>query len=208
MKALTERQIEVSKFIEEYIDENGFAPSVRNVADHFNFSPKAAYDHLNALKKKGVLKIADNLPRSVVVLKRQSESDNSMVRIPIMGTTAAGRPILSEEAYDGYVSVSQNLVGNANRDDLYILKVNGDSMIEDGINDGDLAVMVKSKCANNGDIVAASIGDEEEFGITLKHFYKRDDRFELRPANSAYESMFSKHCEIHGRLVLIIRKVS
>lgn len=208
MKVLTERQIEVSKFIEQYIDENGFAPSVRNVADHFGFSPKAAYDHMTALKKKGILKIADNLPRSLVVLKRQSDSDSASVRIPIMGTTAAGRPILSEEAYDGYVSLSQNLIGSNKQEDLYILRVNGDSMIEDGINDGDLAVMVKSKNANNGDIVAASIGDDEDYGITLKHFYKNDDRFELRPANSAYESMFSKHCEIHGRLVLIIRKVS
>jgi len=209
MKGLTQRQIEITKFIENYIEDHGFPPSIRDIGNNFGFSPKAAYDHLSALRKKGIIKSDENIPRAMVVLKSMNDkSDTLQCKIPILGTTAAGSPILSEEAYDGYISVSQNLVGRNNPEDMYVLKVNGDSMIDDGINDGDLAVMVRTKCANNGDIVAASIGDEQNYGITLKHFYHKDDRYELRPANRAYESMFSANCEIHGRLVLIIRKVS
>lgn len=206
MKGLTKRQKEVAEFIENYIDKNDYAPSVRNVADHFGFSPKAAYDHLSALRKKGIVKSADNLPRSLAVVKRQNPVDTSIVKIPILGTTAAGTPILSEESYDGFVSLPQGLLGKTDTDNLYGLRVRGDSMIDDGINDGDLAILYKTKVANNGDIVAASIGSEHEYGITLKHFFKIAGRYELRPANSAYQSIISTDCDVHGKLLMIIRK--
>lgn len=206
MKGLTQRQKEVAAFIESYIDSHEYAPSVRDVADHFGFSPKAAYDHLTALRKKGIIKSADNLPRSIAVSKRQTPNDSYVIKVPILGTTAAGTPILSEEAYDGFVNLPQGLVGCADSQNLYALKVRGDSMIEDGINDGDLAIIYKTKVANNGDIVAASIGTEHEYGITLKHFFKTAGRYELRPANSAYQSIISTDCDIHGKLLMIIRK--
>lgn len=205
MKGLTKRQLEVAQFIENYIDENGYAPSIRNIADHFGFSPKAAYDHMTALKKKSIIRSADNLPRSLSMLKKTGGPDLSFVKVPLLGTTAAGAPIFSEEAYDGYVPIPVSLLGTAEKDNLYALRVRGDSMIEDGINDGDLAIMFKTKTANNGDIVAASIGEEDSYGITLKHFYRNADRYELRPANSAYRSLVSNHCDIHGKLLMIIR---
>lgn len=205
MKGLTKRQQEVVEFIENYMDTNGFSPSVRDIADNFGFSPKAAYDHMTALKKKGIIKTADNLPRGLALVKRSTNSENLVFRIPLVGTTAAGAPILSEENYDGYVSIPQSLLSRGDSDNLYALRVRGDSMIEDGINDGDLAIMLKTKTADNGDIVAASIGDDEEYSITLKHFYKTADRYELRPANSAYKSLISTHCDVHGKLLMIIR---
>lgn len=205
MKGLTKRQLEVAHFIETYIEENGYAPSVRNIADHFGFSPKAAFDHMTALKKKSVIKAADNLPRSLSMVRKTNSRDIDTVKVPMLGTTAAGTPIFSEECYDGYVPIPVGLLGSADKDNLYALRVRGDSMIEDGINDGDLAIMFRTKVANNGDIVAASIGDEETYGITLKHFYRNAERYELKPANSAYKSLVSTHCEIHGKLVMIIR---
>ena len=206
MKGLTKRQQEVAQFIESYIDTNGYAPSVRNIADNFGFSPKAAYDHMTALKKKNIIRTADNLPRGLALVKRQNSPENEIVKVPLMGTTAAGRPINSEEVYDGYVPIPQGLLKTRDTENLYALKVRGDSMIEDGINDGDLAIMIRTKSADNGDIVAASIGEQEEYGITLKHFYQgADHRYELRPANSAYQSIISTHCDIHGRLLMIIR---
>lgn len=205
MRELTKRQMEVAQFIENYIDENGFAPSVRNIADNFGFSPKAAYDHMTALKKKNIIKTADNLPRGLSLVKRRNESMSKVVKIPIVGATAAGAPIFSEESYDGYVALPQNMVGTTDGETLYGLRVKGDSMIEDGINDGDLAIMIRTKVADNGDIVAASIGEEENYGITLKHFYRTADRYELRPANQAYKSLISTQCEIHGKLLMIIR---
>lgn len=206
MKGLTKRQLEVAQFIESYIDTNGYAPSIRNVADNFGFSPKAAFDHMAALKKKKIIKVADNLPRGVALLKRSNAIYDDIYKVPVLGTTAAGIPIMSEEVYDGYVTIPQSLLKVSNGENLYALKVRGDSMIEDGINDGDLAIMTRTKVAENGDIVAASIGEEETYSITLKHFYKTSDsRFELRPANSSYKSIFSTRCDVHGKLLMIIR---
>lgn len=206
MKGLTKRQQEVAEFIENYIDTNGYAPSVRNVADNFGFSPKAAYDHMAALKKKNIIKVADNLPRGVALLKRTHPSNENIYKVPLLGTTAAGIPIMSEEVYDGYIPVPKALLKTTESENLYALKVRGDSMIEDGINDGDVAIMLKTKVAENGDIVAASIGEEETYSLTLKHFYKTSDcRFELRPANSLYKSIISTRCDIHGKLLMIIR---
>ncbi len=205
MKGLTKRQQEVVEFIEDYIETNGFSPSVRNIADNFGFSPKAAYDHMIALKKKGVIKTADNLPRGLALVKKTQNAENMVFRIPVVGTTAAGAPILSHENYDGYVSIPQSLLARGDSENLYALRVRGDSMIEDGINDGDLAIMLRTKTADNGDIVAASIGDDETYAITLKHFYRRNDRYELKPANPAYKSLISTHCDVHGKLLMIIR---
>ena len=206
MKGLTERQQEIALFIEKYFDENGYAPSLRDIGNHFGFSPKAAYDHLRALEKKNIIKTADNLPRGMALLKRTTPESGTVIKVPVLGTTAAGNPILSEEVYDGFISVPQDLVGCGDSDMLYALRVRGDSMIEDGINDGDIAIIKKSKYAENGEIVAASIGEDENYAITLKHFYHVGDRYELHPANSAYKVIVSTHCEIHGKLLMIIRQ--
>ncbi|MCQ2398015.1 MAG: transcriptional repressor LexA [Sphaerochaetaceae bacterium] len=205
MRGLTKRQLEVAQFIENYFDTNGYAPSVRNIADHFGFSPKAAYDHMTALKKKNVIRTAENLPRGMALIKRTTPGDSVVLKVPLVGTTAAGEPIFSEENYDGYVAIPQSLAGVTDTDNLYALRVRGDSMINDGINDGDLAIMFKTKVAKNGDIVAASIGDDESYGITLKRFFHNADRYELRPANPAYQRLVSTHCDVHGKLIMIIR---
>ncbi len=207
MKELTQRQKEVAQFIENYMDSNGYAPSVRNIADHFGFSPKAAYDHMTALKKKNIIRTADNLPRGMALLKRSGSMDAAaIVNVPMLGVTAAGVPILSEETYDGYVSLPQSLLGISDVDAVFALRVNGDSMIEDGINDGDIAIVLKTKNAENGQIVVASIGDDETYGLTLKHFFRNGEKYELRPANSAYNSIISSHCDIQGKLILVIKR--
>lgn len=206
MKGLTKRQKEVAEFIESYINTNGYAPSVRNIADNFGFSPKAAYDHMTALKRKNIIRTADNLPRGLALVNRPNNTESMIVKVPLLGTTAAGAPIESDQVFDEFVPIPRGLIRTSSTDNLYALKVRGDSMIEDGINDGDLAILVRTKSAENGDIVAASIGEEESWGITLKHFYRGDDhRYELRPANSAYQSIVSTHCDIHGKLLMIIR---
>lgn len=202
---LTKKQQAVVDFIESYVEANGYAPSLRNIGDNFGFTPKAAYDHLRALKKKGVIKVADNLPRGIVVLKK-THQEKAVIEVPLVGTTAAGMPILSEEVIDGYVPVPSSLLNADPNDTLFALKVRGDSMIGDGINDGDIAIMKKTKEAINGEIVAASIGDNEEYSITLKHFFIRPgNHYELKPSNPAYQSLISDHCDVHGKLLMIIR---
>lgn len=206
MKGLTERQMEISLFIERYFDENGYAPSLRDIGNHFGFSAKAAFDHLRALERKGIIRTAGNLPRGMALLKRTTPESGTVIKVPLLGTTAAGLPIASEEVFDGFIPVPQDLVGCADSDKLYALNVRGDSMIEDGINDGDIAIIKKTNHAENGEIVAASIGDSEDYSITLKHFYRVGDRYELHPANSRYKVMVSTHCEIYGKLLMIIRQ--
>ena len=179
MKGLTERQQEIALFIEHYFDENGYAPSLRDIGNHFGFSPKAAYDHLRALEKKNIIKTADNLPRGMALLKRTTPESGTIIRVPMLGTTAAGAPIESEEVYDGFISVPEDLVGAGRTDQLYAMRIRGD---------------------------AASIGEDENYGITLKHFYHVGDRYELHPANSAYKVMVSTQCQIHGKLLMIIRQ--
>ncbi len=204
MKGLTERQTEIANYIEYFFNTNGYAPSLRDISGHFGFSPKAAYDHLRALEKKNVIKTADNLPRGMTLLRRTTPEGDSVIKVPILGTTAAGVPLRSEEVYDGFVSLPQNLVGCEEADTLYALRVRGDSMIEDGINSGDLAIIKKTNHAENGDIVAASIG--EDYAITLKHFFRVGDRYELRPANPAHRVLVSTQCQVHGKLLMIIRQ--
>ncbi|MCF0262014.1 MAG: repressor LexA [Sphaerochaetaceae bacterium] len=206
MKGLTERQQEIALFIEHYFNQNGYAPSLRDIGSHFGFSPKAAYDHLRALEKKNIVKTADNLPRGMSLVKRNNPENGGVVKVPVLGTTAAGLPIESEQVYEGFVSIPQDMVGYCDPDQLYAMHVRGDSMIDDGINDGDLAIIKKTKYANNGEIVAASIGDGDSYGVTLKHFFRAGDRYELRPANAAYSVMASTHCEIYGKLLMIIRQ--
>lgn len=208
MKDLTVRQKEIALFIEHFFDRNGYAPSLRDIGNNFGFSAKAAYDHLRALEKKGIVRIADNLPRGMALVKRtaaKSESTN-IVRIPVLGTTAAGAPIESEQVFETFIPLPEEYVGCGDPDQLYALHVRGDSMIEDGINDGDIAIIKRTKDAENGEIVAASIGDAEGYGITLKHFFRIGDHYELRPANEAYSIMVSTHCEIYGKLLMIIRQ--
>ena len=206
MKGLTERQQEIALFIEQYFDENGYAPSLRDIGNHFGFSPKAAYDHLRALEKKNIIKTTDNLPRGMALLKRITPEAGKIVKVPLLGTTAAGAPIMSEQAFDRFLPIPEDLIGYSDSDELYALNVRGDSMIEDGINDGDIAIIKRTKYAENGDIVAASIGEEGDYSITLKHFYRNGDRYELHPANSNYKVLFSTQCEIYGKLLMIIRQ--
>ena len=206
MKGLTERQQEIALFIEQYFDENGYAPSLRDIGNHFGFSPKAAYDHLRALEKKNIIKTTDNLPRGMALLKRITPEAGKIVKVPLLGTTAAGAPIMSEQSFDRYLPIPEDLIGYSDSEDLYAMNVRGDSMIEDGINDGDIAIIKRTKYADNGDIVAASIGDDGDYGITLKHFYRNGDRYELHPANPAYRVMVSTQCEIYGKLLMIIRQ--
>lgn len=90
MKGLTERQMEISLFIERYFDENGYAPSLRDIGNHFGFSAKAAFDHLRALERKGIIRTAGNLPRGMALLKRTTPESGTIIKVPLLGTTAAG----------------------------------------------------------------------------------------------------------------------
>lgn len=201
MKHITNRQKEVADFIDGFIQEKHYSPSLREISSFFGFSVKAAHDHVKALQKKGIINTVENTSRAIEVI---DQNKTEIIKIPVLGRIAAGRPLLSEESIDYTIPISTEILGKYPKDSiLYAMKIFGDSMIDDGILDGDIAILRKTSEANNGDIVAASVNDE--YGITLKHFYKTPNRYELYPANRDFEPIISSSCEVYGKLVMVIR---
>jgi len=174
---LTPKQEKVLKFIRERVEEN-LPPTIREIAGEMGFSSTGTVrDHLEALEKKGYLKRTNNKSRA----------------IEILGSISAGEPKLAYEDIEGYVEIS--------RDDTFALKVKGESMIDAGIMDGDIAVVRRQKTADNGDIIAALLDNE----VTLKRFRRRGDKIFLEAANKKYPSIH-KDFSVIGKLITIVRK--
>ncbi|WP_320128157.1 transcriptional repressor LexA [uncultured Sphaerochaeta sp.] len=204
MRELTDRQKEVASFISKFIRNNNYAPSVRDIAEHFGFSVKAAHDHLKALEAKNVIKTTDGISRSIEIIGEDYSPRAEMIDIPVMGTIAAGLPLMSEQNTEYLLNLPTSMLPNNAHSTFFALKVRGDSMIEEGIFDGDIAVLKKCETADSGDIVAASVGEDEQ-GITLKGYYPSNGNIELRPANSSMGPIITRSCRVFGKLSLIIR---
>lgn len=201
MKELTRRQIEILNFVRDYSQENLCPPTIRECSSHFGITPRAVQCHFSALQKKGYLSQSEKRSRSVRVLMDESgyERAPAVIRIPILGTVAAGKPLLCEENLDGYLNLSESFVG---KDDTYFaLKVRGNSMIDAGIFDGDIAVIRQQHTANNGEIVVAVLDE----AITLKRFFKESCRIRLQPENPAFKPIYCQNVQIAGVLASLIR---
>jgi repressor LexA len=200
MKELTERQKEVLSFIAEFIKSHSYPPTIREIADYFSISVKGAHDHIIALKKKGFLKQTDKRSRTMELIKTgDNEESDTLVQVPLLGTVAAGTPILSEENFDGFITLHRAMLKKNKK--YFALKVKGDSMSGVGIMDGDTAIIEKQGIVHNGEIAVAVVDD----AVTLKRFYKESSRIRLQPENSAYKPMFCQNVRILGRLSGIIR---
>jgi len=199
MNDLTDRQKEVLEYIESFIQENPYPPTIREIAAHFEMSVKGAYDHLKALERKGRIRAGGGRSRKIEIIGRAVGSNRShTVEVPMLGSVAAGKPIFAEENYEGSIHVPAAMVG-ATR--CFALRVKGDSMINAGILDGDLAVIEQRPVAGDGDIVVAAIEDS----VTLKRFYKEKGRVRLAPENAAYSPIFTQDVRILGKLRGIVR---
>ena len=201
MKELTRRQIEILNFVRDYSQENLCPPTIRECSSHFGITPRAVQCHFSALQKKGYLSQSEKRSRSVRVLMDESgyERAPAVIRIPILGTVAAGKPLLCEENLDGYLNLSEPFVG---KDDTYFaLKVRGNSMIDAGIFDGDIAVIRQQHSANYGEIVVAVLDE----AITLKRFFKESCRIRLQPENPAFKPIYCQNVQIAGVLASLIR---
>lgn len=201
MKELTARQNEVLEFIKQYIEHNSYAPAVRDIAKQFEITVKAAHDHLKALERKGAIHSVEGISRSTGVVGFKTAPTIETIAIPVLGNTAAGVPILAEENREYELHVPANMV--TGKGPYFALHVEGDSMVDAGILDGDLAIIRQSNTANNGEIVVVRVGEENM--VTLKKYYLTSNAIELRPANSKYGSIFSKDVTVLGRLHMIIR---
>jgi len=202
MTDLTERQREVLQFIEQFIDTRCFPPTVREICERFSFNIRAAQDHLAALRKKGYVVRHFGRSRGIGVVRSLGVRNDGFETIPIVGSVAAGKPILAEENIDDYIRVDRNLL-RANKDRVYFaLRVKGDSMNGAGVMDGDTAIIEKCAVAREGEIVVAWIGER----VTLKRFFREKNRVRLEPENPAYLPLYGTDVRIEGRLACVIRK--
>jgi len=205
MKDLTKRQKEVLSFITVYMKKHTYPPTIREIAEHFNMSVKGAYDHITALRRKNYLKQNDNRSRTMELVQERVEEELGMVvKIPIVGTVAAGIPILSEENYDGTITLHKSTLPKKNQT-YFAVKVKGDSMSGVGIMDGDLAIIEKHHTVQNGEIAVVVVDEEGNDAVTLKRFYKEKTRFKLQAENPKYKPIFCQDVRILGRLAQIIR---
>lgn len=200
MKQITGRQQEVLDFISNFTKENNYPPTVREIGEYFGISLRAVQDHIAALQKKGYLSQTQKRARSLNVISRANLEPHAFVRrVPLLGTVAAGKPLLSEENLDGYVNLTEPFVRPGKS--YFALRVRGQSMIEAGILEGDLAVIEQAQTAVDGQIVVAVIDN----AITLKRFYKEADRIRLQPENSSFQPIYTTDVTIVGILSNIVR---
>jgi len=200
MKELTKRQKEVLSFIAGYLKNHAYPPTIREIADNFSISVKGAYDHVTALKRKKCLKQDNNRSRTMELVQSKVDEDLGTVsKIPIVGTVAAGTPILSEENWEGTITLHQSMLKK--NKNYFAVKVRGDSMSGAGIMDGDMAIIEKMSVVKNGEIAVAVVDD----AVTLKRFYKENARIRLQAENPAYRPIYCQDVRILGRLAQIIR---
>jgi repressor LexA len=197
--ALTRRQREIYEFIRKFVKQKGYSPSLEEIGAHFGLSSVATvHKHVQHLIEKGFLKKAWNRSRSIEPVDASGPGP-ALPSLPVLGTVAAGAPIeaIEDEAAAERVVVPPEMVGG--RGETYLLRVRGESMIDEQIRDGDLVVVEARSEARNGETVVALIGGSE---ATLKRFYLRGDRVRLVPANAAMEPFEVPASEVEIRGVL------
>jgi repressor LexA len=201
---LTRRQHAILETIRASIEERGYPPSVREIADGVGLtsSSSVAYQ-LSTLEKLGYLRRDPNRPRALVVSETPEvavATSDDVVEIPLLGRIAAGGPLLAEESVELTMPLPRDLVGHG---DLFMLKVVGDSMIDAAICEGDWVVVRQQPTAVNGDIVAALLGDE----ATVKTYKERDGHVWLMPHNPAYAPILGDEARILGKVVSVLRSL-
>ena len=200
MLPLTKRQREILDYLNEFIQNHGYAPSLEEIGRRFNLSSLATvHKHLSNLQEKGFIRRAWNRSRSVELVP--TRGGGRAVELPLLGFVAAGSPI---EAVPGNetIAVPETLAGKR---DSYVLRVKGDSMIDEQIRDGDFVIVEDRKTADNGEMVIALVSGTD---VTLKKFYRDNGRIRLQPANAAMQPIFAEpdQVQIQGVVVGVMRK--
>jgi repressor LexA len=205
MEELTERQREILTFIVKETEARGFPPTIREIGEQMDIrSTNGVNDHLKALERKGYLNRGEQQSRSLVPTKRArlllglgAKKDSGMVEVPILGKVAAGAPVLAQEHMEDSVKIDSFLIGGTGRE-VFALRVKGQSMIEDGIHDGDYLFVRKTPAAQPGDIVVALIEDE----ATVKRYYPEGDRIRFQPANKDMQPIYVNKADFRSTMLL------
>lgn len=211
---LTKRQKEIYEFICTYTNEHGYPPSVREIGKAVGLaSPSTVHMHLKALQERGYIKRDSKKPRTIEVTDEAQASDDvklaevkedssdGSISLPLVGRVAAGTPILAEQNVEDTFKLPISIVGDASS---FVLKVNGRSMINVGIMDGDYVVVKEQHDALNGEIVVALIDDS----ATVKTFYREDGRVRLQPENDAMAPIYADNPTILGKVTGLFRSIS
>lgn len=200
MGRVSTKQSEIYQYIKDITMERGYPPSVREICKAVGLSSTSTvHSHLSKLEKKGLIIRDHTKPRAIEIVENRLKR-KELVSIPIVGNVTAGQPILAVENIEDYFSLPISFVKSNN--ELFILTIQGESMIEAGIRDKDLAVIEKINTAQNGDIVVALIDKE----ATIKRFFKEKNHIRLQPENKTMDPIIVDSCEIIGKLVAIYRK--
>ncbi len=201
---LTKRQKQILDFVEGYLDEWGYAPSFEEIAHAFGYASLATvHEHLSNLERKGYIRKSYNQSRSIEMVRRDSDFDASAFALPLLGAVAAGLPIEAVQDAET-LSVPRDMVPGGS--ESYVLKVRGDSMIDEQIRDGDYIVVNARRTAHEGETVVALVGGDS---ATVKKFYREGvSRIRLQPANEAMEPIVvdAADVRIQGIVVGVIRK--
>lgn len=201
MNKPTKRQKEILNFITYYLKENDYAPSYMEIAEHFSISsPATVHQHIKALEDKGYLKSSKHQKRALEPLLLSSYRDSTIVDLPLVGLITAGEPIEAIEEKET-LAVPTDFVRDS--ENSYVLRVKGQSMIDEGIWDGDYVIVERNHSPKSGDVVVALLDNAY---ATLKKFYREKDRIRLQPANPNMKPIYAKDPLIQGIVRVVIRK--
>lgn len=211
-RALSQRQRAILDYIERFLDENGYPPTIREIQHDLNISSTSVVDYnLNVLEQRNLIRRNRNISRGIELVGRRS-AEKRVVRIPLVGQIAAGQPLpvldeVDPATVNDHIELSVDLVGRQ-QDGLFALRVKGFSMVDALISDGDIVVLRRQQTAENGETVAVWLRREQE--TTLKRFYHEGDRIRLQPANAMMDPIYTTpdNVEIQGKLVTVLRSVS
>ncbi|MBI5167822.1 MAG: repressor LexA [candidate division NC10 bacterium] len=202
-KGLTLRQKEVLEFIRGFIREHGYPPTVRDIGKHFGLQPRAVFDHLRALERKGYIERRSSGARALVLKDHQEPPREEFIEVPILGRVAAGGPLLASENVEGTFPLPSDWV----KGEAFLLRVKGESMIGAHILDGDYALVRRQPSAENGDIVVALIGEE----ATVKRLYREGEHVLLKPENPSMEPLVLREgdegLQVLGKVIGVFRRL-
>ena len=194
-KRITDKERKVFEFIKNYVDENNYAPTVRDIQEEFGLkSTSTAHRYIITLSEKGLLERENNCNRAIRI-----KGYKTSTTVPVVGTVTAGQPITAIEYIDSYLTLSLDRKFSGK---LFALKVRGESMINIGIFDGDTVIVEQTDVASNGDVVVALVNDDE---ATVKTFYKEDGHYRLQPENDTMEPIIVPDCQILGKVFGVFR---
>jgi repressor LexA len=199
---LSSRQKQILEYIKDTVRAKGYPPSVREIGEAVGLSSSSTvHSHLSKLEEMGFIRRDPTKPRAIDVLDEAPWRKKSLIPVPLVGRVTAGQPILAVENIEETYPFPTEFVGN---DDIFMLTVQGNSMIKAGIFDGDYVLIREQQTAHNGDIIVALIDNEE---ATVKRFYKEKDRIRLQPENDLMDPIYSKNVSILGKVVGVFRRL-